>query len=151
MEWLILIHVLSAVLGLGPAYAFPLLLNKKKSLVEVTQMTNLVARLELFPKVFGTIALLSGLILFWLGDYGSIFTLWIGGTLLLYVLTQVVVIGLLIPAAKKLSNLLAHLRENGKEEANEESFILLGKVRNAHMLLSFLMTIIVVLMVIKPV
>lgn len=151
MEWLVFIHVLSAVIGLGPAYAFPLILKKDKSIVEVTRMTELVSRLELLPKVFGTLTLISGLLLVWLGNYGTFFVLWIGGALVLYILAEVVIIGFLTPAAKRLSSALSQLSEQGESETNEESLLLLNKVRNFHIVATVIVTIIFVLMVVKPI
>lgn len=151
MEWIVFVHVLSAVIGLGPGYVFPVMLRKDRSLAEVIRTTNMVSKLEIFPKVFGTLALISGLILYWLGDYGTILSLWLGGTLILFLIAEVVIIGFLAPAAKKLAILLSRLRESGASETNEESLLLLAKVRNFHTVAGVLTTLILVLMVIKPV
>lgn len=151
MQWLVLIHVLSAVIGLGPAYAFPVLLRKNPSLAEVTRMTELVNRLETFPKIFGTLAVVSGLVLVWLGSYGAFMSIWLFGALMVYVAAEVVVIGFLAPAAKRLSGALVRLNEASVSEIDQDSISLLGKVRNLHIVVSVLATIIFVLMVIKPV
>lgn len=151
MELLVFVHVLAAVVGLGPAYAFPVMLQKETSLVEVIRRSEMVTKLEMFPKIFGGIALLSGIILFWLGDYGTILSLWLGGSLFLFLLAEVVIIGFLAPAAKKLSSVLAKQKEGGASEVNEESSLLLSKVRNFHTLAGVLTTLILILMVFKPV
>lgn len=151
MEWLVFLHVVAAVVGLGPAYAFPLILKKEKSVFEVKRMVDLVARLEVLPKVFGGITLISGLILVWLGNYGTFFTLWIGVALILFILAEVVIIGFLTPAAKKLSATLSKLCEQGTSETDQHSLHLLTKVRNYHITSCLIVLVIIAFMVIKPV
>ncbi len=151
MEWLVLLHVVSAVVGLGPAYAFPIMLKKEKSLIEVKRMADLVTRIEVLPKIFGMLTLISGLLLVWLGNYGSFFTLWISGALVLFILAEVVIIGFLTPAAKRLSDLLSNLMEQGASETNEQSLRLLSKVRNYHLTSCVIVLLIIAFMVIKPV
>lgn len=75
MEWIVLVHVLSATIGLGPAFAFPVMLRKEETVVEAIRMTDLVNRLEMFPKVFGTLAVVTGLLLFWLGSFGPLLSI----------------------------------------------------------------------------
>lgn len=58
-----------------------------------------VTRLEMFPKVFGTLAVVSGAVLFWLGSYGPFLQAWIAGSLLLFIAVEVLVVGFLNPAA----------------------------------------------------
>ncbi|WHY77043.1 DUF2269 family protein [Neobacillus sp. WH10] len=151
MEWLVFLHVVAAVVGLGPAYAFPLILKKEKSLFEVKRMVNLVARLEVLPKIFGGLTFLSGLLLVWLGNYGTFFTLWIGGALVLFILAEVVIIGFLTPAAKKLSAALSELSEQGASETDEHSQGLLTKVRNYHIIACVIVVVIIAFMVVKPI
>lgn len=151
MEWLVLLHVVSAVVGLGPAYAFPMILKRETSLVEVKRMAELVARLEILPKIFGGLTLLSGLLLVWLGNYGSFLTLWITAALILFVLAEVIIIGFLTPAAKKLSSTLDQLIEQGETETNNLTLGLLAKVRNYHITSCVIVLVIIALMVIKPV
>ena len=151
MEWLVFLHVIAAVVGLGPAYAFPLILKKEKSLLEVKRMVDLVARLEILPKIFGGLTLLSGILLVWFGQYGTFFTLWIGVALVLFILAEVVIIGFLTPAAKKLSTVLTELSEQGASETDEHSLRLLLKVRNYHITSCVIVFVIIALMVFKPV
>lgn len=151
MEWLVFLHVVAAVVGLGPAYAFPLILKKEKSLFEVKRMVDLVARLEVLPKIFGGLTLLSGLLLVWLGNYGTFFTFWIGGALVLFILAEVVIIGFLTPAAKKLSAALSELCEQGASETDKHSQGLLTKVRNYHIISCVIVVVIIAFMVVKPI
>ncbi|WP_182303631.1 DUF2269 family protein [Cohnella cholangitidis] len=151
MEWLVLLHVVSAVLGLGPAYAFPLLLNNAPTVHEMQRNLSVVTRMEIFPKIFGTLALLSGLALFWLGSYGPFMQIWIAGTLLVYALIEIVVIGLLNPTATKLLAAIGKL-DSGEKEAQPASELQMSysRVRNYHIWSCALGLIIFAFMVIKP-
>lgn len=149
MEWLVLLHVLSAILGLGPAYAFPLVMKKTKSGKEMLQFVEIVGRLEIFPKAFGTIAVLSGLVLFWVGSYGAWTQVWIIGTLVVYAVTEVLVIGFLNPAAKRLQEQLSSASaDTAAESPSLQS--LYARVRNLHVWACALGLVIYGLMIMKP-
>jgi uncharacterized membrane protein len=150
MEWLVLLHVLGAVFGLGPAYAFPFILRKTASAAEMEKSLALVTRLETFPKIFGTIAVLSGLALFWLGSYGAFMQVWIFGTLLVYVAIEVLIIGFLAPAVKKLLASLAGLDGKAREDVPSSVSAMYARVRNLHLWASVLSLVIIAFMVLKP-
>lgn len=150
MEWLVVIHVLAAVLGLGPAYAFPFLLRKTSSIQEMERNLGHVAHLEVFPKIFGTLAIVSGLALFFIGSYGSFAQIWILGTLIVYIMIEVLVIGFLNPTAKKLQSAIAALKTKAKQEANTELDGMYARVRNLHVWAGVLGLAIFILMTMKP-
>lgn len=147
---LIIIHILSAVLGLGPAYAFPFMLKSTNSLQAVKHSVALVARLEMFPKVFGTLAVLSGLLLIWLGSYGSILQIWLIGTLIIYAGLEVIVIGFLNPAAKILQAQLADLPHETDEPLPSLVARKYAHVRNLHTIVGAISLLIFILMIVKP-
>ncbi|CAI6015523.1 DUF2269 family protein [Cohnella sp. JJ-181] len=95
---LVAIHVVSAVVGIGPTYFGHVLLRKGQTLGQLRDSLSLSARLELFPKILGSLAVVSGLLLVWLGDYGWD-QLWIVASIADYVLIQVVVIAFMARAA----------------------------------------------------
>jgi len=102
-DWLnilVLIHVLSAVVGIGPVFFGHVLLRKGQNFGQLRNSLSLSKMLEKFPKILGSLAVLSGLLLAWLGNYGFK-SLWIYGSIVLYVLIQIVVIGFMAPAAQK--------------------------------------------------
>lgn len=103
MEWLVFIHVLSAIIGIGPTFFGHVLMRNNQSLEQLRHSLKLSGRLDLFPKVGGTIAVISGILLISLNDYGSFTQLWLVGSIVLYVLIQVVVIGFLAPTQKSLA------------------------------------------------
>ena len=106
MKVLILIHVLSAIIGVGPTYFLHVLFRKHQDISELRYAVLLGKKLEIFPKVGGTLAVVSGLILYFAGDYGSFTQLWLIGSLLLYIFIQVVMIGIVNPQIAKLTTWL---------------------------------------------
>ncbi|MDT9027619.1 DUF2269 family protein [Rossellomorea yichunensis] len=103
MEWLILLHVLSAIIGVGPTFFAHVLNRPDKSIEQLKVTTELNKRLEYFPKIGGSIAVLTGLILFYTGDYGSFSQLWILGSVLLYIFIQIIFVGFITPVSKKIN------------------------------------------------
>jgi uncharacterized membrane protein len=104
-DWLnilVLIHVLSAVIGIGPTYFGHILLRKGQTYGQLRNSVGLLPLLEKFPKILGSLAVVSGILLAWLGGYGFK-QLWIYGSLAIYIIIQVVVIGFMAPEAKKLA------------------------------------------------
>jgi uncharacterized membrane protein SirB2 len=150
MKWLILLHVVSAILGIGPTLAFPMLLRAEPSVREMGRALEQVTRLEMFPKVFGTLAVVSGAVLFWLGSYGPFLQAWIAGSLLLFIAVEVLVVGFLNPAAKKLQSSLDASNDAAEEKAPSVISAMYAKVRNLHMWATILSMVIVILMVWKP-
>lgn len=103
MKWLVLIHVLSAIVGVGPTFFAHVLLRRKQSIAELRQSLALGKKLEFFPKIGGTLAVLTGLALILIEDYGQFTQLWLIGSLILYVIIQVIVVGVAAPRSKKLA------------------------------------------------
>jgi len=150
MSWLILLHVLTAVVGFGPTFTFPFLLRKTGSPDEMKQWLYAVTRMELFPKVFGSLALLSGIALFWLGSYGPWLQTWIVGTLLVFAAVEMLVIGFLAPAVKKLHDALEASEARLTLEYPAQLTSMYGRVRGLHMIVSALGLVIIILMILKP-
>lgn len=150
MIWLIAVHVISAILGLGPAFAFPWVLRQTSSIHEMRHNLQLVERLEIFPKIFGSLALVSGLALFFIGSYGPILQLWIAGSLILYVGAQVVVIGFMAPAVRSLQLALGESEAAAEPVATEGIIRKYARVRSLHTGVGVLCMLILLLMIVKP-
>lgn len=150
MEWLVVIHVISAVLGLGPAFAFPLMLRKASAVGEMKRNVQQVSELEVFPKVFGSLAVLSGLALFFIGAYGSFVQIWIIGSLAVYVVIEILVIGWMAPATKMLLKKMDAFLDAGGAEPDSELVKLYARVRNLHVWAGILGLAIFILMIAKP-
>ena len=104
MIYLIVIHVLSAIIGVGPTFFSHALLRKNQSMEDLRSSLRLAHRLELFPKIGGTLALLTGIILVLIGNYGGFAQIWIIGSLVVYAIIQIIVIGIIVPRQKKLES-----------------------------------------------
>jgi uncharacterized membrane protein len=76
-----LVHVLSAIIGIGPTYAFLVVLRKNQSVQELRSSLKMGIILELFLKILGSLAVVTGLVLFFVGDYGQFTQLWLIGSL----------------------------------------------------------------------
>lgn len=63
MEWLKLLHILSAIMGIGPTFFGHVLVRSKQSPDELRQSMKLFKWIEMFPKIGGTIAVLTGILL----------------------------------------------------------------------------------------
>ena len=145
MEWLVLVHVLAAVVGVGPVFFYLVLFRKGQSLSELSFSVRLSAKLDFFPKIGGTLAVLSGLALVTFGSYGSFMQLWLYGSLLLYVMIQIVVIGLVAPRVKKLNDLLS-----APEEENSIKSCLHAETRKWFTVACMLGLVLFILMIVKP-
>lgn len=116
-NWLnavVLVHVLAAIIGIGPTYFTHVLLRKGQTLGQLRQSVKLAKTLEFFPKILGSLAVVTGLLLAWLGDNYGFDLFWIYGAIVLYVLIQIVVIGFMAPQAAKATALL----EASKDDPN---------------------------------
>jgi uncharacterized membrane protein SirB2 len=103
LKALVLAHVLSAIIGVGPTFFGHVLFRNKQNAEDLRHSMKLFNYLTFFPKIGGTLAVLTGITLVVLGNYGTFLTLWLTGSLILYVVIQVLVIGIIDPKAKKLS------------------------------------------------
>ncbi|MFC4456153.1 DUF2269 family protein [Deinococcus sonorensis] len=103
MHALVLLHVLASIIGIGPTFFMLVLYRRDQSAADLVASLKLIHALEYFPKIGGTLAVLSGLLLTFTGSYGPFTQLWLLGSLVLYITVQVVVIALLGPLTKRLS------------------------------------------------
>ena len=93
LKVLVAIHVLSAIVGIGPTFILHLLMRGNQSASQLRQSLGLMRLVERFPKVGGPIAVLSGILLVSIYSYGSFGQLWLVGSLVLFVLIQILVVG----------------------------------------------------------
>ncbi|WNS75740.1 DUF2269 family protein [Bacillus sp. DTU_2020_1000418_1_SI_GHA_SEK_038] len=150
MKWLVLIHVLSAIIGVGPTYFGHIFLRKKQSIGELKQSLMLSKKLEYFPKIGGTIAVLTGIALVVLSSL-SFTELWILASILLYIGVQIVVVGFIAPVTKQLSAWLQDPTLPDHEPLPEPQSAYLGKANRLYYVASGLGTLLFILMILKPV
>ncbi|WP_241158266.1 DUF2269 family protein [Cohnella candidum] len=106
MEILVVVHVLSALIGIGPTFLGHVFLQRRQNVQQYRSSIGFAGKMERFPKIGGTIAVLSGLGLALSGDYGTFAQLWLYGTLVIYVLIQITMIAAVAPTLKKLRDWL---------------------------------------------
>jgi len=150
LKWLILIHILSAIIGVGPTFFGHVLLRKKQSVEGLRQSIAMSEKLEYFPKIGGSIALLSGIALILLNDYGSFLQLWLIGSLILYLYIQVVVIGLAAPAGKKLGAWLHDPANKTADSFPPEQMKLYNRVNGYYWAASLGGVALFIFMILKP-
>lgn len=150
MKVLVLIHVLSAIIGVGPTYFAHVLLRKNQKLDELRSSLRVGVRLEIFPKIGGTLAVLTGLLLIWLGDYGSFMQIWLFGSLIAYLLIQVIAVGFATPYQKKLAGWVLDPANQKASSLPAEQLIQWVKARNYFYGASAIGLILFIFMIVKP-
>ncbi|SNX70425.1 predicted integral membrane protein DUF2269 [Bacillus oleivorans] len=149
---MVLLHVLSAIIGVGPTFFSHVLLRKNQSIESLRLTAPLLKKLEFFPKIGGTIAVLSGLALFFLGEYGSFLQLWLIGSLILYIFIQIVVIGMVTPQMNKLNTWLNDPKNAAATGTlPEEPTSYLSKANQYFYVASGMGTLLFIFMILKPV
>ncbi len=151
MELLVLIHVLSAIIGVGPTFFGHILSRPNQSVDDLRASYRFFKYLELFPKIGGSLAVLSGIVLFLIGNYGSFTQLWLIGSLMLYIFIQIVVIGLITPKQKRVAKWLFDEKNKDEDLINLE---ILKTQKHVHFLFyvaSFMGVILFIFMILKPI
>ncbi|WP_239617512.1 DUF2269 family protein [Cohnella mopanensis] len=151
-DWLnilVAIHVLSAIIGIGPTYFSHVLLRKGQTLGQLKSSLTFIPLLEKFPKILGSVAVLSGILLAWLGDYGFK-QLWIYGSLAVYVIIQIIVVGFMAPAAKKLVAKAMASSDPVDQTVSSELQVDVSKVNNLNYLAAIFGIILFLFMFFKP-
>lgn len=151
LSWLVLFHVLSAIIGVGPTFFGHVLLRSNQSVGELKHSMQLSNKLDYFPKIGGVLAVLSGLTLIWLGHYGSFMQLWLLGSLILFVIIEVIVIGLVAPNSKKLTKWVLHKDNQHADSLPAEVMGYYSKSRNYLWLASVFGVVLFIFMIMKPV
>jgi len=151
MELLILIHVLSAIIGVGPTFFGHVLTRPSQTVEELRASYRFFKYLELFPKIGGTIAVLSGIVLYLIGNYGSFTQLWLIGSLVLYILIQIIVIGFITPKQKIIANWLNDEKNKEVEMLDLEILVAQKQVNTRFYFASALGVTLFIFMIIKPI
>lgn len=150
MKWLVLIHVLVAIIGIGPTFFGAILLRKHQTISDLRHNVLLQHKLDYFPKIGGTLAVITGILLVLFGNYGSILQVWLFGSLVVYLGIQVIVIGFISPALSDLQRWLLHPDNRASTQLPPTQTNALHKVSNLYWLTMLLGFTIFILMIIKP-
>lgn len=150
MKWLVLLHVLSSIIGIGPTYFIHVLYRKRQSVGELKQSLRLSALLDLFPKIGGSIAVISGITLVAMSPIHFL-DLWIIGSLLLYVMIQIVFFGVITPKQMRLRDLLEETSLKDQEMLSEPLQLKVASINRMLLLIALLGILLFILMFMKPV
>ncbi|MFC0525986.1 DUF2269 family protein [Pontibacillus salicampi] len=150
LSFFVLVHVLSGIIGIGPTYYAHVLIRPHQSPEQLRASLALLKRLEYFPKIGGTIAVVSGLLLVLIGDYGSFMQLWLFGSLVLYLAVQVIMVTLVSPRSAKLHFWVHHADNQGAEDLPAPQHQLLLSMNAWMNAASSLGLILFILMILKP-
>ncbi|KXH80644.1 DUF2269 family protein [Sporosarcina sp. HYO08] len=142
----VLVHVMAAVVGLGPAFIFPILFRFSKTKEQMLWINALMAAIEKVVIVGSLTLLATGLFMGMLHPY-LFSTGWYIASIALYVLAQVLVIGI----AGKNAQMAATLLEQSEGTSIPEEVLLLNKKADAALLYANGIAIVmIILMVTKP-
>ncbi|MFS1511644.1 DUF2269 family protein [Chengkuizengella sp. SCS-71B] len=150
MNLLILTHVLFAVIGVGPIFFIHVLLRKEQSVEELRFSMKIAKKLLLFPKIGGLTAVLTGLLIILLNNYGSFFQLWLVGSLVLYIIAQVILLGVIAPKQKKIAAWVFDPKNKSETDLPIEIITLRNQVNLLFYISTTLILFIFVLMILKP-
>lgn len=149
MELLVWIHVISAIVGIGPTFVFGFFLNKNQTVSQLSHSLNLLNRMLLFNKIGGPVAVLSGIALIVIGNYEWL-QLWIIGALVIYILITAIA----IPLGNKM-NALQKWAENrhltGEASLPSEQKKTVKQLHNTINVIHVLSILLFTLMILKPV
>lgn len=154
MTWLsllILVHVLSAIIGVGPTFFGHYLFREKQNMKQLRASLSVAQAMTLFPKIGGSIALISGIALVTLGNYGPFMVLWQFGSLVVYFIIQIIAIEFLAPAGANLGKLVFNPAFDSAEELNEEQKAALKKASSLSYTTSFFGIVLFIFMILKPI
>lgn len=150
LNLLVFLHVFAAIVGIGPTFAGHLLMRKGQTYGQLRHSIAFAKLLEKFPKILGSLAVVTGLLLAWLGDYGFR-DFWIYASIIDYVIIQIVVIGFMVPAAAKLGQKLSAADEPDDLKVSPDIDAAAAKVNQINWIATVLGILLFMLMFFKPV
>ncbi|WP_369404807.1 DUF2269 family protein [Piscibacillus salipiscarius] len=107
-------------------------------------------KLEFFPKIGGSLAVITGIILYFVGDWGEITQLWLLGSLVLYILIQVLMIGFIGRYTRKLRTYLSDPNRTKLDALPKEYQSIFNRANQWFWIASSMGVLIFVLMILKP-
>lgn len=143
---LVVVHVLAAVIGIGPAFILPILGNSAKTGSQLRFVFGIIQRINIFPKTGGITLIISGILLMIVGKLG-LSLLWLDLALLLFIVIEIVIIGFVEPKMKKVGQLV--MASQG-EEIPAGFIDSMKKVAPLELTVHVLTFVIIILMVVKP-
>ncbi len=154
VPYLVLIHILTAIVAFGPTFAFPIV---GAAASREPQHANFAARVNdlVSHRLVTPLALtmpVSGLLIVWAAGYDLFTTRWLEGAIAVYIVAIGFAFMVLQPASAEVIRLGSTPPPPGAAPAGPPPELLaaVAKVRRSGMVLSLLIVVIVSLMVLKP-
>jgi uncharacterized membrane protein len=143
---LVLIHIIAAIVGLGASFAMPVVTKFAKTASQARFALELNTKIETLPKIGSLTLLATGLLLGYLNS--ALFSeVWYISSLVIYVLAQVLVIGIIPKKQKQMGEIL----ESHEGDELPDSYRTVDKQLDPYVyLLHGLAVVLIVLMVVKP-
>lgn len=143
---IVVIHVLSAILGMGPGFSMIYLVTKSKNMDELKQSYFLRNRIHIFVMVGGSLLLVTGLTMGFLRPY--LFDMgWYVTSLILFLITLAFGPLILSPRSKPIKKLL---KEHQGNEIPSEYYKMAKRLFFWERVENVLFIVIIVLMILKP-
>ena len=145
-NFLLLIHVFSAILGMGPGFVMIYIVTKAKTMAELKHAYLIRNRLHHFVMVGGTLLLLSGVTMGAIRPY--LFQMgWYVTSLVLFIIALAFGPVILSPRSKPVKALL---KNSSDDKIPDAYYVLAGKLFFYERIENMIFLIIIVLMVLKP-
>ncbi|GAB1430556.1 hypothetical protein MASR2M18_13890 [Ignavibacteria bacterium] len=143
---ILLLHVLSAILGMGPGFAMIYIVTKAKNMTELRHAYFIRNRLHIFVMIGGTLLLLSGLAMGIMRPYlfGSA---WYVTSLILFLTALGFGPLVLSPKSRPIKELL---KNHSGDDIPAEYYVLAKKLFFAERIENIIFLIIIALMILKP-
>jgi len=143
---LVLIHILSAILGLGPGFMMIYIVTKANTMTELRHAYSIRNRLHIFVMVGGSLLLITGLAMGAINPY--LFQMgWYVTALTLFLIALGFGPVALSPRSKPIKALL---KSHKDDDIPEEYYRLAGKLFFYERIENVIFLVIIVLMVLKP-
>ena len=145
-SFLLLVHVFSAILGMGPGFVMIYIVTKAKTMTELRHAYLIRNRLHNFVMVGGTLLLLSGVAMGAIRPYLFQMGLYVT-SLVLFIIALAFGPIILSPRSKPIKILL---KSHSDDKIPEEYYVLAGRLFFFERIETMIFLIIIVLMVLKP-
>jgi uncharacterized membrane protein len=143
---LVLVHVLSAILGLGPGFIMIYVVTRAKTMTELRHAYLIRNRLHIFVMIGGTLLLITGLAMGTMNPY-LFHAGWYVTSLTLFLIALAFGPVVLSPRSKPIK---AFLKNHHDDNIPSEYYKMAGKLFFYERIENLIFLVIIVLMVLKP-
>lgn len=143
---LVVLHVIAAIVGIGPAFVLPILGSSAKTGSQLRFVFGIIQKINKFPKTGGITLIVTGVLLMIVGKMG-LSELWLNLSLLFFVIIEVIIIGMIEPRMGKITALV--MASEG-EEIPQGYQASMSKIIPLEATVHVLTIVIIILMVVKP-